>query len=100
MNKYTINADGRVVALRDFGGNVKKGDVGGIVDGEHNLSHYGDCWVFCDARVSENARVSQNAMVSDYARVSGNARVYDRARVSGHARVYDYAWVSGNEVLT
>ena len=32
----------RVKALRDFN-DVKKGDIGGYVEGEKNLSQYGDC---------------------------------------------------------
>ncbi len=35
--KYEINSEGRVVALKDFG-DVKKGDVGGFVQSERNLS--------------------------------------------------------------
>ena len=34
----------RIEALRSFG-NVKKGDFGGWVEGEHNLSHEGNCWI-------------------------------------------------------
>ena len=74
--KYTINSDGRVVALRDFA-NVKAGDVGGFVESEINLSHDGFCWVSGDAEVSGNAWVSGDA------RVSGDAWVFGNARVSG-----------------
>ena len=69
--KYEINSDGRVVALRDFG-NVKAGDVGGVVESENNLSHDGDCWVSDDAWVYGNARVSGNAEVYVNAQVSGD----------------------------
>ena len=50
-----------VRALRDFGA-VKAGDEGGVVNGEHNLSHKGDCWpdefssVFGQARLEDNAQ--------------------------------------------
>ena len=46
----------QVVALRDFG-KVLKGDKGGYVESEANLSHDGDAWVFGNAQVSDNARV-------------------------------------------
>ena len=59
----------RIKALISFG-NVKKGELGGYVEKEENLSHSGDAWVYGDARVS------------------GDARVYGDARVSGDA------WVS------
>ena len=70
-----------IKALRDFG-NVAKGDIGGWIEGEKNLSHEGYAWVYGDAWVYGNARVS------------GNARVYGDAEVSGNARVYGDAWVS------
>ena len=100
----------QVVALRDFG-SVKKGDKGGYIKSEANLSHYGDCWVFGDAwvfddaRVSDNARVSSdawifdNAWISDNARVFGNAQVYGDALVHGNAQVYEDARVFGNAAV-
>ena len=48
----------RIRALRDFG-DVEKGDLGGFVESEANLSNEGNCWV------------------------SGNARVYGRAEING-----------------
>ena len=35
----------RVKALRSFC-DIKKGDIGGFVKNEHNLSHTGACWIF------------------------------------------------------
>ncbi len=92
MKKYEINGENRVVALCDFG-YVKKGDVGGFIESENNLSHEGKCWV------SGNARVHGNALVSGNAQVYGNARVYGDALVSGNARVHGDALVSGNALV-
>ena len=97
----------KIIALKDFY-DVKKGDVGGWIESESNLSQYGDCWVYEGAYISENARVSGNARVCGWsnvfgeANVSGNAIVSDSAQinehalVSGFARVYGEAWVRGN----
>ena len=85
----------RVKALRDFG-DVKKGDVGGYIEKESNLSHEGDCWVYDSARVYGNAKVYGNARVFDKAWVSGTAKVFDKAWVYGNAEVFDNAWVYGN----
>ena len=52
----------RIKALRDFG-NVEKGDLGGYIESENNLSHYGNAMVFDNAMVCDNARVFDNAMV-------------------------------------
>ncbi|MCZ4555802.1 polymer-forming cytoskeletal protein [Rhodococcus maanshanensis] len=79
---------------------VRKGDVGGWVECERNVSGYawvsGDARVFGDASVSDNAEISGNAEVSSNARVSGNAEVSGDARVHGDARVYGDAEVYGN----
>ena len=85
----------RIRALRDFG-YVKKGDIGGYIKKEENLSYEGDCWVFGNACVYDNAHVYGNALIKDYACVYGNALVYDNALVYGKARVYDNAHVYDN----
>lgn len=52
----------RIRALKDFG-SIKKGDLGGIVSGEHNLSQSGNCWIHPPAFVVGSAHVSGNAQV-------------------------------------
>ena len=123
-NKYELipsDIEGlfRVKALKDFN-NVKKGDIGGYIQSENNLSQHDDCWIYdnakvydnafvmgkakvCDdARVYDNARVRNNAQVCDNAQIYGNAKVcdnaqiYDNAVVVGNAKVCDNAEVSGN----
>ena len=85
----------RIVALRDFNA-VKKGELGGWIRGEHNLSHDGACWVFGNAKVFDNVWVRGNARVYGNARVFGTAHVYGNAEVLGDASVYDNARVFGN----
>lgn len=68
----------RIKALVAFG-NVEKGELGGFIEKEDNLSHDGDAWVFGNARVSGNARVYDDAQVSgdaDYAVVKGFGRCF------------------------
>ena len=71
----------RIEAVSDLG-SVSKGEKGGFVEKEANLSQDGNAWVYGDAQVSGNARVFGDAQVY------GNAWVYGNARVSGNARVY------------
>ena len=85
----------RIRALKDFH-NVKKGETGGYIESERNLSHEGEAWVYGNACVSGDARISDDAWVYGNAQVYGNARVSGDACVSGDARVYGDAWVSGN----
>ena len=68
----------RIKALKDFG-NVKKGELGGYVESERNLSQEGNCWVFGNAKVYDNAWVFGNAEVYGNAEVCGNAEVYGDA---------------------
>jgi len=79
----------RVIYLKDFS-IIEKGDKGGYIEKEANLSQEGN------ARVSDNACVSDNAHVYGDAIVSGNARVSGDAWVSDNACVYGDAIVSGN----
>lgn len=95
----------QIRALRSFG-NVHKGEIGGWVQDEKNLSHYGTCWVTDDAKVYENARVLGNAKVFGNSWVFGNAcvnknaRVFESARVFGNAIVSDNAMVYGNAKIS
>ena len=103
----------QIVALRSFG-NVRKGNVGGWIEGEKNLSQEGECWVsgnakvsgnarvygdalvYGNARVSEDAWVFEDAQVNGNAKVAGNAQVYENAKVYGDAWVFEDTWVCGN----
>ena len=85
----------RVKALRDFN-DVKKGDIGGYIQSEKNLSQLGDCWIYDNAKVYDNAVVIGNAIVCDNARVHNNAQVCDNAFVRDNVQVWDNAFVMGN----
>ena len=97
LTEETINVNGitlyRIEALRDFA-NVKKGDKGGFVEKEDNLSQKDNCWVYGNAKVFENAEISfytkvyDNAKVYGYAEVQGNAKVYGNAEVRTDACIY------------
>ena len=90
----------RIEALKDFN-DVKKGDKGGFVEDEENLSQCDDCWiydnaeVFGKAKIRDKAMVYDNAMVCDDARVYGDAVVCDKAKVYDNALVCDKATISG-----
>ena len=103
----------RIEALKDFS-LVKKGDRGGFVQSEKNLSHIGSCWIFDNAivygkaevfgdamiygsaKVYDNSKVFDNAKVYDDANVFGDAKIFGNANVYGNAEVYDNAKVCGN----
>lgn len=64
----------RIVALRDFG-DVRKGNIGGWIEDEDNLSRDGDCWVYGNAKVYGDADVCGDAEVYGDADVYGDAKV-------------------------
>ena len=85
MKKYEFTGETKIVAgvtlkriraLISFGF-VAKGEIGGFIEDEKNLSHGGNAWVADNARVAGNAWVAGNARVADNARVTGNAWVTD-----------------------
>lgn len=118
----------RVRALRDFktsdGCDVARGDFGGWVESEKNLSQEGNSWIWHDAKVygdavvSVSANVCGNAVVCGCAKVTGNAKavagatvggdavisghalITDNATVKGMACVYEHAVVGGAAVVT
>ena len=94
----------QIKSLKDFG-KVKKGDLGGYIASEDNLSQTGNCWVFQNAMVSDNAKVLENA------EIRGNISMYDNSMVSGNSicdgniylcdncRITGYAVVNGNSIM-
>ena len=108
-NKYELipsDIEGlfRIKALKDFG-NVKKGDIGGYIQSENNLSQLDDCWIYDDAVVRDNAKVCHNAQIYDEvivmgnAEVCGNAQICGDAFVMGNAEVCDNAQVRGKAIV-
>ena len=101
MKKYELTSETKVIngvvlhrikALKSFG-NIKKGELGGWIESEKNLSQDGDAWV-CD-----NATVYGNAKVCDNATVFGNTMVCDDATVCRNARVDGNATISGDATV-
>ena len=106
-NKYKLTEESinycdktlyRIEALKDFG-NVKKGDKGGYVQSEENLSQEGDCWISDNAKVYNNAQVYNNALVFDNAVVYGNTIIAENALVCGDAQVFANAYVYGDATV-
>ena len=64
----------KIQAVRDFG-DVQKGNLGGWVESEENLSHDGDCWIFDNGWVFGNGRVSDDGWVFGNAKIGFNAYI-------------------------
>jgi len=114
MKKYKLTNNTKVFsgrtlyqieALENFGV-VEKGELGGYIESEENLSQEGNAWVYDDAKVYGNAWVYGSAVVCGNAMVYGNAEVYGDAWVCGNAWVYGnikmkaglfFGWLGQNE---
>ena len=112
----------RPKAVKDFS-DVSKGNLGGYVDGYHNLSQTGNCWIYdrvivfgnakvyenaklyCTVQVYDNAQVHGDAKVSHEVEIYGNAEIFGYAKVEnnacvcGNARVFENAWIADNAVV-
>lgn len=110
MSKYKLSeyfkcSEGRklyqIESLKSFR-DVKEGDRGGWIESTHNLDQQGTCWVYDDAIIFGNARVSDdsqvrgNAIIRDDALIFGSATISDNARISENARVCGKCIVRGN----
>lgn len=89
----------RIKAVKNFLC-IHKGDLGGWVEDEDNLSQEGECWIYHNAKVFDNAKLFENARVYNeaevfgYAQVFGNALIWDNAKVRGRAIICDKARIS------
>ena len=96
LTNYTKEYDGqtlyRIRALKDFG-NVKAGELGGYVAGEHNLSQYGNSWIQTDSKVFNLAYVGDNAIVRKSI-MYGNAKAIENCRVI-HTTMYGDSIIKG-----
>jgi hypothetical protein len=63
---------------------LSDGELGGWIQGEHNLSHYGACWAHSYARVCGDARVSDDAKVHSGAIFRGSISGGTFRRVAIH----------------
>ena len=88
LKKYKITEErhpknpkiGRIEALIDFG-DVKKGDKGGFIEKEENLSHDGEAWVY------GNAEVYGDAKATTVVKTFENAFYYDITVTDKHIKI-------------
>ena len=87
----------RIIALDDIKVNpfltVHEGELGGFVEGEHNLSQTGNAWV------DGSACVSGKALVTDKAWVHGEAQIGENAKIGGTSQVRGKAVIKGKSVV-
>lgn len=85
----------RVIATESFG-NVVKGEKGGYVACEDNLSQFGNCWIDTNSFILDTAVVYGDAQINQ-STISGHSIVCDQANI--HHTMVINAHISGNAKL-
>ena len=103
--KNTIEFEGRVLhrirALKNFG-LVEIGEIGGYVQTEDNLSQYGNCWIYDDAKCMDNAKCTDNSVMYwnscmyDNSRMFNNSKMYDNTKMFDNSRMFNNSKMSDN----
>ncbi|MEG9481649.1 hypothetical protein [Mannheimia indoligenes] len=116
LTENTVEYKGKTLyqieALKDFEVkrehwvlSVKKGDLGGYIEKESNLSQQGNCWITPNVYVFDNAKVENDAFINCICKVRENSRVFGRvwllddhiktyeSDISGQAKVYGNAYI-------
>jgi len=88
----------QIKALKDFG-HIKKGQLGGFVQSEHNLSQEGNCWIYPNASASDKSRVLDNAILRDFASLKDHARIYNRAVMLDNAKLEGFTSLAGDVIM-
>lgn len=101
----------RIEALKDFGC-VMKGDKGGFVQSEKNLSQLENCWIFDDSKAIGNSHVYQNAVLlsnsiicdnafaTGFSWIFGHSIVCEKATITHNARIYFNSFICGNSYVS
>ena len=94
----------RIRALKDFA-NVKKGDLGGWVSSENNLSQEGNCWIYNEAKCMDNAKMYNNSTMHDYSEMydysimRGDSEMHSYTEMHDYSIMYGYSKMCGNSKM-
>ena len=100
----------RIKALKDFK-DIKKGDLGGWVSNENNLSQYGNCWIYDEAKCTGNSRMygnsamyeysemHDNSIMHEYSEMHDNSSMYGNSIMYGDSKMHDYSEMHGDSAM-
>ena len=93
IHKFYSKPMYRIRALKDFS-DVKKGQFGGYVESEENLSQLGNCWIYDDSIVGLGSRAIHNAVVKGSSTVIGYSEIKDSAIVDDSSHIDNSSTIS------
>lgn len=91
----------QIIAAKDIKcskGIIKRGDLGGYIENEDNLSQEGNCWVYPDARIYDNAKVMGNAVI-DSSCIYDHVEISDDVMISS-SEISDMVIISGSSIIS
>lgn len=88
----------RIKALKNFY-DVKKGDLGGWVSGENNLSQEGDCWIYNEAKCMDSSKIYDDGRMYDNSKMYGNSTMYENTIIYGNSAMYDHSIMRGYSIM-
>ena len=92
----------RIESLKDFtlinGKEIHKGDLGGWVENENNLSQEDLCWIYEECKMYENARRSGNSIGYGNSRQHGNSQQYGDSQQSGNSKQFGHSLQLGRSL--
>lgn len=97
---YEICANKIFVAYKNNGMRsvIPKGELGGWIESERNLSQEGNCWISSGSKVWDNALITGNAYVGCGNRIKGNVIIKDNAKCH-NSLIEDNAIIANNSVI-
>ena len=95
-----------IVALRDIIRKTdsletivaRRGDFGGYIECEKNLSHEGSCWIYDSSIVEGKSIIENDAIVKEHSSVKGCSIIKDNAKVIS-SEIDCNALISGNAII-
>ena len=76
--------------------NLRKGDLGGFIEDQSNLSHLGTCWIFDDAMVYNKGKIYDNSLIFNNVRVYNKSRCFGNSIISGQSLICNHSNCYGN----
>lgn len=86
--------------LKYFFTEIKKGDLGGWIETEDNLSQEDTCWILNNAKVFGNATICDDAIISDNAKAYGSADIGDNVLINGNAKVFGDTYIGDDAIIS
>ena len=106
LTNETIDFEGRTLyrirALKSFrfAPEVNEGDLGGYVEGEHNLAQAGNCWIYDDAIACDGSYLSGDSYLCGNSIIKDEAKLYDEASLHDSAILCDEAIAKNFATIT